>query len=205
MKPTKAQTKEHIIIATIECIEQKGIQSVTVRDIAGKAGINIAAVNYYFGSKEDLLKEALTYSLYASLSQNYEEITEANHEPYSMIKAFFKEIFQGSLQWPNVTRSHIYGPIIDNNYQGVFVDWLNDIAGDLTAKVQTINTGKIDTETLKLTLVQMLSTLLLWSLMPDLFNRFLGYDFRDTRKQDLFIDLLLERYLAPVVTPREPA
>ena len=205
MKPTKAQIKEHIIIATIECIEQKGIQSVTVRDIAEKAGINIAAVNYYFGSKENLLKEALTYSLYSALTQNYEEIDEANPEPYSMIKAFFKDIFQGSLQWPNITKSHIYGPIIDNNYQGIFVDWLNDTADKLTVKVQSINAGNVDTETIKLTMAQMMSALLLWSLMPDLFNRFLGFDFREPRKQDQFIDLLLERYLRPIITPHEPA
>lgn len=205
MKPTKAQIKEHIVIATIECIEQKGIQSVTVRDIANKAGINIAAVNYYFGSKDNLLKEALTYSLYSSLTENYEEIVQANPDSYSMIRAFFREIFQGSLQWPNVTRSHFYGPIIDNNYEGVFVDWLNDTADKLTARVQTINAGKVDTETLKLTLAQMISALLLCSLMPDLFNSFLGFDFRDTQKQYQFIDLLLERYLGPIITPYEPA
>ncbi|MEJ2739982.1 MAG: TetR/AcrR family transcriptional regulator [Dehalococcoidia bacterium] len=204
MKPTKAQTKEHIIIATIKCIEKKGIQALTVRDIAREAEINIAAVNYYFGSKETLLEEALAFSLYSSLTQNYDEITEANPDPYSMVKAFFKDIFQGSLQWPNVTRSHIYGPIIENNYQGVFVDWLNDTADKLIAKIQTINNGNIDTETLKLTLVQMMSALLLWSLMPDLFNKFLGFDFRDPHKQNLFLDLLLERYLGPVITPREP-
>jgi AcrR family transcriptional regulator len=200
MKPTKAQLKENIVVATIECIEQKGIQAVTVRDIAERANINIAAVNYYFGSKETLLKEALTYSLYSSLTQNYEEIVQANPDPYAMIKAFFKEIFQGSLQWPNVTKSHIYGPIIDNNYQGVFIEWLNDTADELTAKVKTLNTMKMDTETLKLALVQMLSVVLLWSLMPDLFSRFLGFDFRDSQKQDRFLDLLFERYLGPVTT-----
>jgi AcrR family transcriptional regulator len=200
MKPTKAQLKENIVIATIECIERKGIQAVTVRDIAEEAKINIAAVNYYFGSKESLLEEALKYSLYSSLTQNYEEIEQANSEPYSMIKAFFKEIFQGSLQWPNVTKSHIYGPIMDNNYQGVFVEWLNDIADKLTVKAKTLNTKEMDTETLKLTLVQMISAVLLWSLMPDLFNKFLGFDFRNPQKQDQFLDLLLERYLGPVAT-----
>ena len=83
MKPSKAQLKEKIIIATLECIEKKGIQAITVRDIAEKAGINLASVNYYFGSKEALLEEALKYSLYSSLTQNYEEIAQAHPEPRS--------------------------------------------------------------------------------------------------------------------------
>jgi AcrR family transcriptional regulator len=201
MKPTKAQLKENIVIATIECIEQKGIQAITVRDIAEKARINIAAVNYYFGSKETLLKEALKYSLYTSLTQNYEEIAQAYSEPYSMIKAFLKDVFQGSLQWPNLTRAHYYGPVMDNNYQGVFVEWLNDTAEKLTARIKTLNTNKMDTETLKLTMVQMISTVLFWGLMPDLFNKFLDFDFRDNQKQDQFLDLLLERYLGPPSAP----
>lgn len=201
MKPTKDQLKEKIIIATIECIEQKGIQAVTVRDIAEKAGINLAAVNYYFGSKEALLEEALKYSLYFSLTQNYEEISQAYPEPYPMIKAFFTDLFQGSLRWPNLTRSHIYGPITDNNYHGVFVDWLNEIAEKLTGKVRDFHTGEIDEGTLKLTITQMMYVVFLWSLMPDLFNQFLGFDFRETQNQEQFIDLLLERYLKPFIIP----
>jgi len=200
MKPSKAQLKEKIIIATLECIEKKGIQSVTVRDIAEKAGINLASVNYYFGSKEALLEEALKYSLYSTLTQNYEEIAQAYSEPRSMMKAFFTDLFHGSLQWPNLTRSHIYGPITDNNYHGVFVDWLNEIAEKLTAKVKTLHTGAIDGVTLKLTIAQMLYTVFLWGIMPDLFNQFLGFDFRDHQIQEQFIDLLLDRYLGTDTT-----
>jgi AcrR family transcriptional regulator len=203
MKPTKAQIKENIIIATIECMEVNGIQSVTVRTIAKKASVNIAAINYYFGSKETLLEEALKYSLYSSLSQNYDEIVQAYPEPYSMIKAFFKDILQGSVRWPNLTRAHVYGPIIDNDYQGVFVEWLNEIAGKLAAKVEALNMKKIDTETIKLTLAQMMSVVLFWGIMPYLFNKFLDIDLRDTQKQDQFLDLLLERYLGPISTPPE--
>jgi AcrR family transcriptional regulator len=200
MKPSKAQLKEKIIIATLECIEKKGIQAITVRDIAEKAGINLASVNYYFGSKETLLQEALKYSLYSTLTQNYEEIALANPEPRSMVKAFFTDIFRGSLQWPNLTRSHIYGPITDNNYHGAFVDWLNEIAEKLTIKVKTLHTGDIDETTLKLTIAQMLYIVFLWGIMPDLFNQFLGFDFRDHQIQEQFIDLLLDRYLGPVTT-----
>lgn len=40
-----------IIEAAIECIEQFGLKGATNRRIAEKAGVNLAAINYYFRSK----------------------------------------------------------------------------------------------------------------------------------------------------------
>jgi AcrR family transcriptional regulator len=52
-----AYSNKHIqIIETAEQLfSEKGYEATTVRDIAEVAGINIAMVSYYFGSKEKLL------------------------------------------------------------------------------------------------------------------------------------------------------
>lgn len=51
-------SKEAIIQATIELIEQKGdnLDSITVRDIAKKAGVGLGLVNYHFGNKDNLVE-----------------------------------------------------------------------------------------------------------------------------------------------------
>ena len=41
---------------------EKGFKGASVRDIAVKAGINLAMVSYYFGSKEKLLACLLNLS-----------------------------------------------------------------------------------------------------------------------------------------------
>jgi AcrR family transcriptional regulator len=43
--------EEKIITAAVECIEKYGIKGTTIRQIAEQAGVNIAAVNYYFRSR----------------------------------------------------------------------------------------------------------------------------------------------------------
>ncbi|MDP4095119.1 MAG: TetR family transcriptional regulator, partial [Bacillota bacterium] len=58
MNSEEKNAKERIILATIELIEKKGINSITTRGIASTANVNSAAINYYFGSKEKLLDEA---------------------------------------------------------------------------------------------------------------------------------------------------
>lgn len=47
-------TKEKILDATLHLIKSEGIDSVTIRKIASEAGTNVALINYYFGSKENL-------------------------------------------------------------------------------------------------------------------------------------------------------
>lgn len=49
--------KEQILDAALKVAVQKGIANVTVRDVAKEAGVNIAAINYYFSSKKRMLEE----------------------------------------------------------------------------------------------------------------------------------------------------
>jgi len=55
--------EKRILEATIACIEQDGIDNLTTRKIAEQAGVNIAAINYYFRSKERLVEEAKQMTL----------------------------------------------------------------------------------------------------------------------------------------------
>ena len=52
-------------IEIIETAEQlcahKGVDGTSVRDIADEAGVNVAMISYYFGSKEKLLEALFTY------------------------------------------------------------------------------------------------------------------------------------------------
>lgn len=48
-------TREKILLAAKELFEEKGFDITSVREIASKAGVNPALINYHFGSKENLL------------------------------------------------------------------------------------------------------------------------------------------------------
>ncbi|WP_120461781.1 TetR/AcrR family transcriptional regulator [Paenibacillus aceti] len=52
-------TKEHILKVTHDFIMKTGFEAVTTRKIAALANVNIAMVNYYFGSKDKLLNETI--------------------------------------------------------------------------------------------------------------------------------------------------
>lgn len=45
----------HILDSAEQLFAEKGFDGTSVRDIAGHAGVNLAMISYYFGSKEKLL------------------------------------------------------------------------------------------------------------------------------------------------------
>jgi AcrR family transcriptional regulator len=53
-------TEQKIFDAATELFMEKGVDRTSVRDIASKAGINLALMNYYFRSKENLFDAIFT-------------------------------------------------------------------------------------------------------------------------------------------------
>ncbi|MBU1247656.1 MAG: CerR family C-terminal domain-containing protein [Proteobacteria bacterium] len=60
-KPNEIDTKERLLIAAVDVFGAKGFQSATVREICQAADVNVAAVNYHFGDKEQLYATVLRY------------------------------------------------------------------------------------------------------------------------------------------------
>jgi len=52
-------TRSRLLDAAGPIFAEKGYQAATVREICQEAGVNLAAVNYYFGDKERLYVEAV--------------------------------------------------------------------------------------------------------------------------------------------------
>lgn len=46
--------KEHIMEVAVALFAEKGFEGTSIRDLAQQADVNIAMINYYFGSKEKL-------------------------------------------------------------------------------------------------------------------------------------------------------
>src|SRR3569832_529475 len=53
----QAATKAAVFAAAERLFALNGFQNVSVRDITAEAGVNLASVNYHFGSKDALLFE----------------------------------------------------------------------------------------------------------------------------------------------------
>ncbi len=59
--PLNSSTRERILEAAGEVFAEVGFRCATVRRICERAGVNVAAINYHFRSKEELYYEVLKY------------------------------------------------------------------------------------------------------------------------------------------------
>ncbi len=55
-------TRERILEAAAEMFAERGVEAVSLRELTLRAGVNLAAVNYHFGSKEGVLAEVFLRS-----------------------------------------------------------------------------------------------------------------------------------------------
>lgn len=55
-EPVLSDKKQHILDAAVELFAEKGFEGSSIRDLAAKAHVNVAMVNYYFGSKDKLFE-----------------------------------------------------------------------------------------------------------------------------------------------------
>lgn len=63
-----ADTREKLLQAACVAFADKGFRETTIADICDRAGANIAAVNYYFRSKDNLYVEAWRRAFHRSLA-----------------------------------------------------------------------------------------------------------------------------------------
>lgn len=67
------QTRSAILVAAERLYADRGFGDVTLRDIVAEASVNLAAVNYHFGSKDELIAELFVTR---SLATNRERLNE---------------------------------------------------------------------------------------------------------------------------------
>ena len=68
--------REHILTVAEELFGEKGFDGTSVRDIAQNAGVNLAMISYYFGSKEKLLEYLIEYRA----NEAYGVLTDLNKD-----------------------------------------------------------------------------------------------------------------------------
>lgn len=91
-------TKTRLLLAAGEVFAQHGFHRATIQTICEKAGANIAAVNYYFASKENLYLETLKFGRRLSRHLMPEEVDHlAAGEPLAALRSFVRSSLESLL------------------------------------------------------------------------------------------------------------
>jgi AcrR family transcriptional regulator len=102
--PPALNSPERLLEAAGEIFAEKGFKGATVREIIDRAGVNIAAVNYYFRNKERLYIEAVKHV--ACVKTDGELNWPANTPPEVKLRDFIHFHLRGLLD-PNKPAWHM--------------------------------------------------------------------------------------------------
>ena len=113
-----SDTKTHLLEATIACVERQGIQSVTSRDIAAEAGANVAAINYHFGGKGNLVAMAMDLSITNGMEHIAEIMTNDAVHIRERVRGLLAFLLGQGRAFPNLTRAHLYDAMVGGQPAG---------------------------------------------------------------------------------------
>jgi AcrR family transcriptional regulator len=193
MNKKEESTRESIILATIDCMEKEGLHSVTIRKIAKEAKVNVAAINYHFGSKKKLLDEVLKYTLNSAFVDWEEALERKDQDLHSILQYIGNDCLEGALRYPGITKAHFYDPFVRNNYHGRAMKRLNAFLALLKDKIKSSRPEE-DEAKIELSVMQFISALFFPAIFPDIFRKFSGVDFRDPEYRQNYVIHLVETF-----------
>ncbi len=86
-------TKEHIMNVSLDLFAKNGYEGVSIRDIVREANVNLGAITYHFGGKEELYRE-MVLSAIKTVRGKIEKIETMEYTSIEKLEKFIR-IFMG--------------------------------------------------------------------------------------------------------------
>ena len=209
------RTRGALIEATIEEIERVGLAQITVRSIALRAGANVAAAHYHFGSKDGLVDAALEVTrthmltdagsilageLSADAAMKGDVVSSALKRGSARRPSAAREVLRelltylliGALRYPRLTQAHIQKGSIARDFEAV-VDGVSKV---IRSAVPGLSNGEAQHRS-----VAALSSVLFIGFFP----RFYGAASpAGLRWQRTYVNTVVDGLVATVKAPASP-
>jgi AcrR family transcriptional regulator len=183
--------REKILLAAIEAIEKEGLPAVTIRSIARRAGVNSAAINYYFRSKDSLLREVSRTTVEHSLGDLKAILDSATDDPRAPLEDFLSYLMEGAVLYPGITKSNMYDVLVGRKADNPFLRRLNVLLARLAERLEKRKRRESRIE-IRTKIVQMMSAAMLPALMPEAFRPLTGKSFHDPKARRAYIKSVIE-------------
>ena len=97
MASTQFSTKDRILGAAEELFAQRGFVGTSLRQVTSRADVNIAAVNYHFGSKENLINEVFRRRMDEMSRQRLSQLEQASKDRPGELEAVLAAFVEPAL------------------------------------------------------------------------------------------------------------
>jgi TetR/AcrR family transcriptional regulator, regulator of cefoperazone and chloramphenicol sensitivity len=181
-------TKQLILQTTLQLLETQGLLKVNIRKIAAQAGVNVAAVNYHFGSKDQVVYEALQI-LRSHFGLAFAHLQSNLKPPRERLIEFMTSYCETVFTYPNLVKAFI-SQSLNADIQSDYESFVR--AEGLALIAQTINEIQpMDDERLSMKAFQMMSSLVLILLVGSDTQSIIGLDFADRKVLARYIEMIV--------------
>ncbi|WP_455717548.1 TetR/AcrR family transcriptional regulator [Anaerosporobacter sp.] len=94
--------EEKILDTALYLIGKQGTCNVPIRAIAKEAGVNVSAINYYFGTKEEMLRNTKEFFIHNSI-EIYSILDQEEYSEEERLIMFANEIMEYTIHYSGLT------------------------------------------------------------------------------------------------------
>jgi len=178
----KPDAKEQILNTTVKLLlDSEDPESITVRDIAAAAGVQLAMINYYFHSKDELLYQA-TGALRNKMAGNWLSVKGKEMNPYTRFREMLIALCGMSVKYSQYMRLTVEyeltrAEIVSTQHT---LPLIREICGDKRSETA-----------IRITAYEIISTLQLIFFRAKDISAYLGFDVLEYDRMVEIIDTIL--------------
>ncbi|WP_176544919.1 TetR/AcrR family transcriptional regulator [Bacillus cereus] len=182
--------KERIIQVTLEIIGTQGTDKVTIREIASRVGVNVAAVNYYFGSKNNLIQQSMQYFA-DKMQEAFSNFQQKEIPLKDKLYLFLTTFAETAVTYPGVVKSLVNQMMENGEFHSKIA--LTMEKGSATIE-QVIGQLIQSTDKKKLSFItlQLMSSIIYPILMSTQLPMLYGFDYREKEAREEYIRSSME-------------
>jgi len=184
------ETKDKIRSATRKLlINCDDVEKVTTRAIASEADVNPAMVNYYFGTKDELLRSEIDHII-SDVTVKGGYLCTGTGNPRKVIYDFLQEMCEKEITFDKYTKAYIPDMMLKDKIEIplYLVDLLKEYFGDKKTEYEC-----------RVISYQMVSFLQLIFYRSSDFKEYSGIDLYDMNQRRLFITKQLDLFMGDVL------
>jgi TetR/AcrR family transcriptional regulator, regulator of cefoperazone and chloramphenicol sensitivity len=183
----KNDTRTRILEAAAEIIGRERNLNLTIREVAARANVNIASINYHFRSKENLLGE-VEMLLMENIAHIYTHLSDPGANTATRLITWANNLIKQLIDYPGII--YLIGTRILEKEQTGINQYLNLMDRDLAPLVKEL-AGIDDDDLVAFKVLQLISGVVYPVLITSGSNETAGIKISDEKTRLAYVSLLV--------------
>lgn len=194
METEKSDTQSKMVATAIDMIGRQVNLNFTIREFAEQAGVNLASVNYYFRSKDNLIDEVERHFM-RELRKTYGELSQAESSPKTRIVRWAERLMHQLMEYPGVLFLMVTKLISDGRQSEGVIELIDNSEMLLAPIIRSLTGMPEDDPKCSHMVMQLIAGVVTPILFHHGIGRTFGMNLKDPRERSDYVELLVNNIL----------